>query len=443
MKGGNSRPIVGFFPDFWSLGETIPLIKIAKSYMELGGEAIFFSHRGRYEYLAEEIGCKIIRLIDIWKVLKKTAIKMFDKGVPLEKIIVKSYKEEFIRRAVEEEIEAFSKSKIKLVISTHNLTNCISARALKIPLVVVISGTAIPPYYDSDFCRFPENYENAFMRIVPPFIKNQIFKWYILHCKYQVKEFNRIAKEYNVKPFRYYNDILLGDYTFICDDINFLELTPSEEFPKENYIGPIYHWDIIEDQRRDIDARIKNHLNRPGKSILLSMGTSGEKSLFLNIIECFNKTDLNVIAVYSNILNKDELPETNENILFTEFVPSAQMLMKMVDLSVIHGGRGTVYSAAFSGKPAIGIPMFLEQQFNIDNLVRHGAAIRVSKKYFKDKELLNAVDKIFSDYDVFLENTQNLAAKLTQHNGEKAAVQRLIEIIQSNPLQNQMIRATG
>lgn len=430
MKGRKSRPIIGFFPDFWSLGETIPLIKIANEYLNLDGEVIFFSHRGKYEYLAKDIGCKIIRLSDIWRGFAKTAKKMVHRGVPWEKIIAKLYREESIRRAVEEEIEAFSK--IKLLISTHNLTNSISARALKIPLVIVISGTAIPPYYDSDFCRFPENYENVFTKIMPQFIKNQIFKWYVLHCKYQVKEFNRVAKEYNVKPFRYFNDILLGDYTFVCDDINFLGLTSSEEFPKENYIGPIYHWDLFEDQQKKIDDRIKNHLNRPEKSILLSMGSSGEKQLFLNIIECFNKTDFNVIAVYSNILNKDELPETNENILFTEFVPSVEMLMKKVDLSVIHGGRGTVYSAAYSGKPAIGIPMILEQQFNIDNLVRHEVAIRLSKKYFKEKELLNAVDKIFSDYDVFLKNAQNLTAKLTQHNGEKVAAQRLIEIIQSN-----------
>ena len=281
MKGGKSRPIAGFFPNFWCLGETIPLIKIANEYLNLGGEAIFFSHGGKYERLAKDIGCKVIRLSDIMKEFTKTVKKMVAKGAPGEKIIVKLYKEEFIRRAVEEEIEAFSKSKIKLVISTNNLTNSISARALKIPLVVVISGTSIPPYYDSDFCRFPENYENAFTKIVPQSVKNQICKWYILHCKYLVKEFNRVAKEYHVQPFRYFNDILLGDYTFVCDDINFLGLTPSEEFPKENYIGPIYHWDFFEDQQEEINARIKNHLDRPGKSILLSMGSTGDKKLFL------------------------------------------------------------------------------------------------------------------------------------------------------------------
>ncbi len=431
IKRNRSNSIVGFFPNFWSLGETIPLIKIATEYLDLGGKVIFFSHRGKYEYLVEDIGCELIKLNDIWEGYTKIAKKMIDRGVPWEKILMKMYREEFIRQAIKEEVKVFKKNKINLIISTYNLSNSVSARALNIPLVVVISGTAIPPYYESNFCRFPENYENAFTKIIPQSIKIAIFRWFMLHYKYQVKEFNRVAKEYNVKPFRYYNDILLGDHTFVCDDINFLGLNHSKEFPKENFIGPIYHWDLFKGQQKDVDIKIKNHLNRPGKSILVSMGTFKEKSLYIKIIECLNKTDFNIIAIYSNILNKNELPKTNENILFTEFVPSAEYLMKIVDLSIIHGGRGTVYSAAYSGKPAIGIPIIIEQQYNIDNLVRHGSAISLSKKYFNKKRFLNGVEKIFNEYDIFLKNSKKLKAKLIKQNSAKIAAQRLIEIIQS------------
>jgi UDP:flavonoid glycosyltransferase YjiC (YdhE family) len=159
------------------------------------------------------------------------------------------------------------------------------------------------------------------------------------------------------------------------------------------------------------------------------MGTSGEKQLFLNIIEALNKTDYNVIVVYSNILDKNNLPVTNDNILFKKFVPSTELLMKDIDLAIVHGGRGTIYTTAYSGKPAIGIPMFLEQQSNINNLVKHGAALRVSKKYFKEYEFLNAINKIFSNYNVYLNNAQILAKKLTRENGSKIAAQRLNEII--------------
>ena len=304
VEGNKSKPIIGLFPDLLSLGETIPLLNIANEYLKLGGEVVFFSHGGKYEHLIKDIGYKIIKLSDIWKGYTKTLRKMMDNGVSPEKLMLIPYKNENLLRLVKEEIEAFNKSRIKLLISSFILSNSISARVIKVPLVVVISGVSIPPYYASDSCTFPENYENVFTKMVPSFIKNRIFRWYILNCKYLIKDFNKIAKEYYIPRFRNFNEILLGDHTFICDDINFLGLTPSKDFPRENFIGPIFRWSFFKEQKKEIDSEIKNHLNRQGKSIFLSMGTSGDMQLFLKIIEALNKTDYNVIAVYSNILKQ-------------------------------------------------------------------------------------------------------------------------------------------
>jgi UDP:flavonoid glycosyltransferase YjiC (YdhE family) len=431
VKDFESRPKVGFLPNFWSLGETIPSIKIANEYLNLGGDVVFFSHGGNYEYLVKDIGCKVVKLSGIWRGYLKKAEEMINAGESSEKIFVNIYRPEFIRKAVKEEIEEFNKNEIKLVLSNYILTSSISARALKIPLIVVLSGTSIPPYYSSNSCTFPEKNENVFTKIIPKFIKNKFFRWYVINCKYLVKEFNKVAKEYNIKSFRSINDIQLGDYTFVCDDIKFLGLAPSKEFPKENFIGPIYHWNLFKDQQGKIDTIIKNHLNKPGKSIFLSMGSSGDERLFLKIIKILNKTDFNVIVAYSKILEKNQLPEINENILLTEYVPSVEKVMKLVDLSIIHGGRGTVYTAAYAGKPVIGFFNHIEQQYNIDNLVRHGTAIRLSKKNFNENILLNAVDNIFSNYSVYFDNAKNLASKLTHENSEKKAAQRLIEISQS------------
>ncbi len=53
MINSDKKPLIGFFPGFFDIGETYPLIKIAKCYQELGGEVIIFSHGGDYEYLAK------------------------------------------------------------------------------------------------------------------------------------------------------------------------------------------------------------------------------------------------------------------------------------------------------------------------------------------------------------------------------------------------------
>jgi len=184
------KPLIGFFPRFSSMGETIPLVKIAKSYMEIGGKAIFFSHERKYEYLAENIGCKVVRLGNLMGEYQDELVQLYRKGVPFEKIMVRQFRERIIERAVKEEIEAFTKSRIDLIVSAFNATCSISARALKIPLVVVTSWTIIPPYFKSGFATFPESYENFFTKLLPKSLKNRIAKWYLLNNKRFVKEFN-------------------------------------------------------------------------------------------------------------------------------------------------------------------------------------------------------------------------------------------------------------
>ena len=89
------------------------------------------------------------------------------------------------------------------------------------------------------------------------------------NSKFLIKQFNKVAKEYNIPPFKRFNELILGDYNFICDDFNFLNLSTDKKFQKENYIGPIYKWNISDNQRKTNDNRIEKFLNLPGKKILL------------------------------------------------------------------------------------------------------------------------------------------------------------------------------
>ena len=240
-----------------------------------------------------------------------------------------------------------------------------------------------------------------------------------------VKEYNNVAKKYKISAFKYFIDIFSGDYFLLCDDINFLGLQPSKELPAENCVGPILSDDLF---KKQLSNETELHQNRLGKCILLSMGSSVQKELFLRILKTLNKTDYNVIAIYTTILNENEIPKLNDNILLKKFVPSIKDVNENVDLAIIHGGRNTVYTAAYSGKPAIGIPMHFEQQFNLDCLVRHGSALRLSKRYFQEEKLLNAIDIIFNDYDFYLKNAQTLANKLPKPEGDKNAAKRILEI---------------
>ena len=417
----DEKPLIGFFPGFFDIGETYPLIKIAKSYQEQGGKVVIFSHSGEYEYIAKEQGFKITRL------------EPFASGQDIKRYFLSKSDEEIID-LINNHAKIYTESGIKALVQTSSYLDCILACTVaKIPIISVISGTLITPYFKANFGTFPDNIEGFFTQLLPQSFKNRLTNWQALHYKGPItKKFNRIAKKINIeKRFRNFQEIRMGNYTLMSDDIKFLGLKPTKKFPAENYIGPILS-DELFDTKEKQDDEINNFLKKSGKKILLTMGSSTiMKGLFLKILDIFNKMDYSVIATYTSLLKENEIPKLNDNILLKKFVPFVAELNKKVDLAVIHGGRGTVYNAAYSGKPAIGIPLNGEQQFNLDNLVRHGGAIRLSKTFFTEEKFIDAIQHVFYNYDTYLKNSTTLADKLQESDGDKKSAERILEIVKN------------
>jgi UDP:flavonoid glycosyltransferase YjiC (YdhE family) len=420
----DKSPIVGFFPLSYSLAETGRAIAIAKRYMELSGNVVFFTHGGEYEYLIKNLGCKVIKLKPNFSedFIKRT--RSIIKGDQRGEIYDISY----LREAVRNEIAAYKKEDVDIIVSTHNYSCSISARAAKIPLVGITTGPG------SFYLSIPDMYENALTRFVPQFIKIPIFNYFFQKSKDFLKPFNVVAKENNLKPFKNIYQLFYGDITLVTNFLEFINIFPNQqEFPSENYIGIILLEELFKDKfnegKNRLEDDILKHLNQSEKSILLSMGSSGDEKLFLKILQVLNKTHYRVVAVYSNILKEKELPEFNENILLKKFVPSIAQLHERVDLSIIHGGQGTVFTAAYSGKPIIGFPMQYEQHLNLEKIVGHGSGLMLSYKHFNDIKLIQSIDRIFKNYDEFLQNSQKLVEILPKPEGDKKAAEKIIKIL--------------
>lgn len=433
-------PLIGFTVWFNNLGETYPLVNIAKKYIELGGQAIFFGYGEKYQDLARNIGCKVVIFPEYRSKKASNNIKTREKKynenqIPMENFLLSIIDDDNYQydiNNIKNEIKAFKEYKVKLVVTGFNYRSNISARVAKIPLVYIISGASISPYYKQNLARFPGNYENYLTLLVPSFMKNLISNWIIVNNKSLVKQYNRLADEFNVPKIKHYLDLFLGDYTFVVENIEFLDIKPSDSFSIKNFVGPIFQEKMAANDEDLTDILIKKHLQRPGRSVLVTLGSAGTKRLVLKILRAFEKTDINVVAIYELIFNKDEVPTFKDNILLVQYVSSIKKLNELVDVAIIHGGRGTIYTAAYAGKPVIGIPMMLEQQCNIDNLVRRGSAIRLSKKYFTSKDILKAVNKIFAEYDKFFKNAQLLKQKMPEPRGAENIIKRSLEIIEEN-----------
>lgn len=409
--------LIGFLPRFHGLGESYPLIKIAEKYEEIGGKPLIFSHGGEYEYLAEVKGFKIIR---IEPVVKNTS-KYF-----------KEKSERELIKVIEKEAKIYRKYKINALLHSGVFFDAILATKLaKITSISLVTGTWVPSYFKNRMATFPDNFENKYTKIIPKIIKDSIFNWYATRYKGNMtKKFNSILKKMELDfRFNSKNDLMLGDYTLVADDIEFLGVKNTYNIPKENYIGPILP-DYNQENEKDFDYDIKKHLKRPGPSIILTMGTSIQwKKFFLKLIKILNTTTYNVIATYTTILNENELPDTNKNILMKKYIPNITELTRNMDLAIIHGGRGTVYSTIYSETPCIGFALHTEQQSNLDNIVRHNAGIRLSKKFFDKKDFLKTIEKIFDKYENFSANTKKLKQLLPKDSGEERAAKRIMELI--------------
>lgn len=88
-----------------------------------------------------------------------------------------------------------------------------------------------------------------------------------------------------------------------------------------------------------------------------------------------------------------------KNVHLKKWVPQPSLLAdKRVKLFVTHGGLGSTTEVAYTGKPALMVPIFGDQPNNADMLARHGGAIAYSKFDLANGEkLANTVkDMVFN-----------------------------------------------
>jgi UDP:flavonoid glycosyltransferase YjiC (YdhE family) len=425
-------PLVGFFPGTSNLADTGRAIMIAKRYKELGGRVIFFSHGGKYEFLIQNNGFKMIRVKPIVTDEQMEEYFRIIAGKALNSELLIG--EEWLLKNVEEEIAAFKKTGIKLLVSTLMLTCAISTRAAKIPYVSIVTGSG------RFAIKIPDTLESIVTRVFPQWLNVWFLNWFINKTQWYLKHINKVAKKVGVPKFKHPLEIFHGDFNFATNYLEFVNIFPNQQlYPTENYIGMIlldelFIDDIPKKEAKKIEEQIKKHLKRPGKSIMVSLGSSGTKDIFLGILEALNKTEYNVIAIYTSILDEKDLPELNDNILLEKFVPSISKVNRMVDLAIIHGGQGTVYTAVYAKKPVIGYPMHMEQHLNLEKLVGHGTGLMLSKRYFSEQKLLDAINKIFSNYDEYLTDAENLSNKIPSPEGDKNAAQKIFEIMKKEKL---------
>lgn len=154
------------------------------------------------------------------------------------------------------------------------------------------------------------------------------------------------------------------------------------------------------------------------------MGSSGTPEIIARILQGFGGAPYRVIAPVKAHLEKLNV-SLPDNVVVTDWLP-AHKVNALADISVIHGGIGTVMTAALAGEPAVGVGMQAEQNANLDCLVRKGFAIRIAKRKADASHVLAAVKQLLSD-QMAKQKARAFSAIVAQWDGPTQAAQFLTE----------------
>ena len=226
------------------------------------------------------------------------------------------------------------------------------------------------------------------------------------------------------KPLRNLFEMLEADLTLINDYPGFYEgMRLPESF---QVTGPLY---AAPRAREAVDPAIERifHRERPDQvNLYCSMGSSATPEFLTeaahaiaSLPDRFHAVLLAPKAVcpLQNILS---IFEGKPNLYATDrFVPAVPV-SEMADITISHGGQGTVQTALAVGTPIVGFAMQPEQQINLDHAVLKGAAIRIPKFRWNRKSIQAAIEKLATD-PAYRESADLLRCGMTAEDGRKNA----------------------
>lgn len=295
-----------------------------------------------------------------------------------------------VAQRVESEMSLFREVSAVAVVTGFCLSMAVSARAAEVPLVWVNHSTWLAEYA-TRYATWPDAYDSPMSRIIPDAIKDRITRWMMPSLGTQMaKPFSRAARKHGVAPFRHF-DLLWGDHNLLAECPGFSgQAMPARLEGKYRFVGPLIG-------RLDVpipEAILQLPRDRP--IIYFAMGSSGVERVVVDVLRAFEGQPYSVIAPVAELVARENLTPP-DNVVVTGWIP-ADRVNPMAQVSVIHGGIGTVMTACLSGTPIVGIPNGLvEQEYNLDCIARRGLGVRLRQRRFKAADVIHHIDRLLSD----------------------------------------------
>ena len=372
-----------FAPAVCNLAEVTRAIDMAKACKD-DFNILFLSYGGDFEKEIIKEGFEVRKLSPQMTPERIDKFYKVDKGESFDDF----FTVDELTQRVESEMALYEEVKPVAVITGFCLSVPISTKAAGVPLVWVIQSTWTKEYYDSGWATCPDALDFPLLRFIPDRIMNKISEPFMEFVYWAfIGPFNKTAKKFGVKPFKSMFDLWDSEYVLLAEPPGFSGL---KDLPSEyHYIGP-----LIGKLDMDIPDEILN-MPKDLPIVYFAMGSSGTGEIIAKIVEGFEGQPFRVIAPVKAHVEKLGV-KAPSNVLLTDWLP-AHKVNPLADITVIHGGIGTVMTACLAGLPVVGVGMQPEQEANLECLVRRGFAIRIKKMRVTPEKINEAINKLLKD----------------------------------------------
>lgn len=403
-----------FAPCAYNLAETSRMIQIAKAVAahERGRELFdirFMSEGGQFEDRIERAGFPLERMEPRITPEKIEYAYKVDKGEALGAVFSPA---EVIDK-IDHELAWLREVDPVAMVTGSYVTVPVTHRILDVPLVWVVQSTWLEGFFTTGAGMTTDVHPTVVKRIADFGIFELLNLWMRVGLLHPL---NKAAKHYGVAGFDTMFDYWRGDLNLVAEPPDFTGADLPDDY---HFIGPVIAREDFPLPDEVLD------LPRDQPLVYFAMGSSGTPEIVANVLEGFAGEPYRVVAPVQSMLDHVDHVEVPDNVLVTDWLPALEV-NRMADLSVIHGGIGTVMTAALAGKPIVGVGMQPEQTANLTAIARHGFAIRVPKSKDPSGPVLDAVHKLLADDDARRRAT-NYAASLARWDGPTNAADLLVD----------------
>ncbi len=277
-----------------------------------------------------------------------------------------------VDKIIESEIKVIEKYKPAAILTGYRMTLTVSARVCEIPVVWCLSAAVSKPYLEMTLektkllsAKKRERDSGQAYETKRAMFEDRVACQRLLGACKTSKIWNDYLVKNGKEPFDCDLDLYTGDLHLMSDAREFFP--ELEETQRYKFIGPILN--NLHIPMPEVVNEVLNNGNKR-KKVLISVGSSGNKELFLKILRSCLDFDCDYFISVIGILSDEEKNGFPENYHFCEKFPLIE-IAKLCDGAIIQGGQGTLYAAIAAKCPILSIPATFEQRKNIENLFEH------------------------------------------------------------------------